>query len=107
MRFKSLINPILAMIVVGVGLAWRYNASNQTAQQPEKQTVKVLVTQLPAENNVVPVEIIQATAVSSAPNFLDDVSYVIKNNSGKAISAVAVAKKILYREGGKLLGASS
>ena len=35
---------------------------------------------------------------------LDDVTYFLKNNSGKPISAVAVTKKVLYRENGKLYG---
>src|SRR5260221_4484163 len=101
MRFKLLINPILALMVVGGALTWR---SNSQIPQPEQRTVKVVVTQLPTQDNVIPVEIIQATAISSAPNVLDDVTYFLKNNSGKAISAVAVTKRILYREDGKLLG---
>jgi len=101
MRFKLLINPILALMVVGAAMTWR---SNSQISQPEQRTVKVVVTQLPAQDNVVPVEIIQANAISSAPNVLDDVTYFVKNNSGKAISAVAVTKRILYREDGKLVG---
>src|SRR5439155_19805190 len=101
MRFKLLINPVLGLMVVGGFLTWR---SNSTIQQPEQRSVKVVVKQLPAQDNVIPVEIIQATAISSAPNVLDDVTYFVKNNSGKAISAVAVTKRILYREDGKLVG---
>jgi hypothetical protein len=106
MRFKLLINPILVMIVVSIALTWRYAASNPTSvQQPERVdgTVKVVLKQLPAQNDVIPVEIIVPVATSSAPNVLDDVTYFVKNNSGKAISAVAVTKRILYREGGKLV----
>lgn len=94
---------VLAMIVVGAALAFR---SNSKVQQPEQRIVKVVVSQLPAQDNVIPVEIIQATATSSAPNVLDDVTYVLKNNSGKPISAVAVTKKVLYQENGKLYGTS-
>ena len=105
MRFKLLINPILLMIVVGAALTWRHKASNPTAaQQPGRAngTVKVTLKQLPVQDDVIPVEIIQPVATSSAPNVLDDVTYFVKNNSGKAISAVAVTKRILYREDGKL-----
>ena len=105
MRFKLLINSILVMIVAGGALTWFYLPSNPTgAQQPERVdgTVKVVLKQLPVQDDVIPVEIIQPVATSSAPNLLDDVTYFLKNNSGKAISAVAVTKRILFREDGKL-----
>lgn len=105
MRFKLLINPILVMIVVGGALTWLYGPSKPTgAQQPERAdgTVKVVLKQLPVQDHVIPVEIVQPVATSSAPNVLDDVTYFVKNNSGKAISAVAVTKRILFREDGKL-----
>jgi len=105
MRFKLLINPMLLMIVIGAVLTWLYKPSNPTAaQQPERVdgTVKVVLKQLPVQDHVIPVEIILPVATSSAPNVLDDVTYFVKNNSGKAISAVAVTKKILYREDGKV-----
>ncbi len=104
MHFKFLTSIALLALLVGVALAWRSATINSQSREPA--TIRVVIDQLPAKDGVIPVEIIQATAVSSAPNIVDDVSYVLKNNSGKAISAVAVAKEILYREGGKLLGAS-
>lgn len=100
MWVKVLINPVLVLIVVGAAATWRGSAREP---QAERQTVKVVVTQLPAQDNVIPVEIVQAMAKSSAPNVLDDVTYFIRNNSAKAISAVAVTKRVLYREGGKLV----
>jgi len=99
MRFKLLINPVLALMVVGGALTWH---GNSTVQQGEQRTVKVIVSQLPTQDDVIPVEIIEARALSSAPNILEDVTYVLKNNSGKAITAVAVTKKIFYRESGTL-----
>ncbi len=107
MRFKLLINPILVMIVAAGALTWHYLPSNPTgAQQPERvdETVKVVLKQLPVQDHVIPVEIIQPVATSGAPNVLDDVTYFVKNNSDKAISAVAVTKRILFREDGKLDG---
>ncbi len=105
MRFKLLINPILVMIVVGGALTWRYKPNPTGAQQPERLggTVKVVLKQLPVQDDVIPVEIIVPVATSSAPNVLDDVTYFVKNNCCKAISAVAVTKRVLYREDGKLV----
>src|SRR2546421_5487971 len=102
MRFKLLINPVLALMVAGAALTWR---GNSKVQQPERVdgTVKVVLKQLPIQDDVIPVEIIQPVATSSAPNVLDDVTYFVKNNSGKTISAVAVTKRVLYRAGGKLV----
>ena len=99
MRFKLLISPALAMLVAGTIVTWR---SDSKVQQPEGPNIKVVVTQLPAQDNIIPVEIIGMVATSSAPNVLDDLTYFVKNNSGKAINAVAVTKKILYREDGKV-----
>jgi len=104
MRFKLLIGSVVAMIVVSATLAFHSNSKIQ--QRTEERTVRVVVNQLPAQENRIPVEIIQATATSSAPNILDDVRYALKNNSGKAISAVAVIKKVFYRDNGKLVGLS-
>lgn len=108
MRFKLITSVLLVVVVIGVALVWRVNPkANPIAQGAKRREVKVLVKQLETERNGdVPVEIIQATATSSASNVLDDVTYVLKNNSGKPISAVAVTKKVLYRENGKLYGNS-
>jgi len=48
-----------------------------------------------------PVEIIQPRAVSSAPNKLDELSYLLRNNSTKAVTAAAVTQTIIYEDGGK------
>jgi hypothetical protein len=105
MRFKLITSVLLLVVVIGVALAWRINPkANPRVQEAKKHEVKVVVKQLETESNGVPVEIIQATATSSAPDVLDDVAYVLKNNSGKPIRAVAVTKKVLYWENGKLYG---
>lgn len=105
MRFKlTIISALVVVFVASVAVSWRNpkaQQGNSNASQGEPRTVRVVVTQLPVQDNVIPVEIIQATATSSAPNVLDDVTYFLKNNSGHAISAVAVAKRVLYRENGK------
>lgn len=106
MRPKLLISAVIVIAAIGVTLAWRIDPkANPTVQEAKQREVKVLVKQLETEpNGGVPVEIILATATSSAPNVLDDVTYVLKNNSGKPISAVAVTRKVLYWENGKLYG---
>lgn len=102
MRPKLLMSAVIVLAAIAVALAWSINPkANLKVQEAKKREVKVLVKQLETEPNGVPVEI-QETATSSAPNVLDDVTYVLKNNSGKPISAVAVTKKVLYRENGKL-----
>lgn len=106
MRPKLLISAVIVIAAIGVALAWRIDPkANLTVQEANQREVKVLVKQLETEpKGGIPVEIIQATATSSAPNVLDDVTYFLKNNSGKPISAVAVTKRVLYRENGKLYG---
>lgn len=106
MRPKLLTSAVIVIAAIGVALAWRADPkANPTVQEAKQREVKVLVKQLEtAPNGRVPVEIIQETATSSAPNVLDDVTYFLKNNSGKPISAVAVTKKVLFRENGKLYG---
>jgi hypothetical protein len=108
MRSELLISAVIIIAAIGGTMAWRTDPqASPRIQEANQREIKVLVKQLEtAANGRVPVEIIQATATSSAPNVLDDVTYFLKNNSGKPISAVAVAKKVLYRENGKLYGAS-
>src|SRR5689334_429461 len=65
----------------------------------EQVSVKVVVNQ--PEAGVMPVEIIQPRAVSSAPNKLDELSYLLRNNSTKAVTAAAVIQTIIYEDGGK------
>jgi hypothetical protein len=105
MRSKLLISAVIVMAAIGVALAWSTNPKvNPKVQEPKKHEVKILVKQLETKPNGVPVEIIQESAISSAPNILDDVTFALRNNSGKPISAVAVTKKVLYRQNGKLFG---
>ena len=103
MRLKLLINAVIVMAAICIALAWRINPNaNPKVQEAKNLEVKVVVQQIETTPNGVPVEIIQETARSSAPHVLDDVTFVLRNNSGKPISAVAVTKKVLYRENGKL-----
>jgi hypothetical protein len=64
------------------------------------------VNQLAARHGVIPIEIIQPTIVSSAPNKLDDLTYILRNNSRKAVIALAVIKSISYEESGRVYAQS-
>jgi hypothetical protein len=99
MRFKFLGTIALITLFVGVALAWRTIIRSQS---PEPATIKVVIDQLPAKDGVIPIEIIQPTVSTSASNKLDDFTYLIRNNSNRAIIAVAVIKTITYEEGGTL-----
>ena len=90
---------LLAVLVVGA-LAWR--STTIGFQSRDRATITVTINQAPAKDSVTPIEIIQPTVVSSAPNKLDDLTYIIRNNSGRAVIAAAVIKTINYEEKGRV-----
>jgi hypothetical protein len=59
-----------------------------------------VVNQVPAKDGPIPLEILRPVLSSTAPNQIEDVSYVLRNNTSKGISAVVVKKSITYEEGG-------
>ena len=101
MRFKLLASIALITVIVGVALAWR-----STSQSREPATIKVVINQLAVKDGAIPIEIIQPTISSSSPNKLEDFTYIIRNNSAKAIVALAVSKTISYEEGGEIYATS-
>jgi hypothetical protein len=104
MRFKVVTSLTLIALLVGVALAWR--GTTRGLQSREPSNIKVMINQLPARNGVIPIEIIQPTIVSSAPHKLEDLTYILRNNSGKAVIAIALIKTISYEEGGKVYAQS-
>lgn len=100
MRFKILTSIALITVLVGLALAWRRTAVG--LQSREAPTIKAVINQLPAEDGVIPIEIVQPTISSSASNKLEDFTYIIRNNSAKAIIAIAVRKDITYEEGAEV-----
>jgi len=86
-------------------LAWP--SRSVVSQSRDASSIKIIVNQLPQSGGVVPIEIIQPAVVSSAPNKLDDFTYLLKNNSGKAVDAVAVIRTIEYEDGGKVYADSA
>jgi hypothetical protein len=100
MRFKLLISVALITVIVGVALAWR--GTSISSQSREAATIKVVIDQLPANDGVIPIELVQSTISSSASNKLEDFTYIIRNNSARPIIALAVIKTITYEEAGQL-----
>ena len=98
MQLKFVSSIVLIALVIGVALAWR---STSTLQSREAVNIRVVINQLPARDGVVPVEVIQPIIVSSAPHKLDDLRYILRNNSGKPVIAAAVIRTITYEEGGE------
>lgn len=99
MKFKFVSGIALIAVLVGVALAWHGSTGLQSR---DSAAIKVVINQPPAQNGVIPIEIIQPTIVSSAPHKLEDFTYTLKNNSNKPIRAVAVIRTINYEEGGKM-----
>lgn len=99
MQFKFATSIASIVVLVGVALALR--STRPGLQSGEQANIKIVINQLHPRDGVVPLEIIQPTIVSSAPNKLDDLRYILRNNSGKAVIAAAVIRTITYEEGGK------
>lgn len=91
MKFKFL---------TGIGLIALFGSVAIAFQSREPPTIKVVLNQR-AEDGIAPIEIIQPAFVSSAPNKLDDLTYIIRNNSDRALVAAAVVKTIIYELNGK------
>ena len=100
MKFKVVTSIALIAILIGVALAWRSTSTG--SQSRDSSPIKVIVNQLPTKDGVAPIEIIQPTVVSTAPNKLDDLTYTLRNNSGKAVIALVVIRTIGYEESGKV-----
>ena len=99
MKFKFVSGIALIAVLVGVAFAWHRSTGFQSR---DSAAIKVVINQPPAQDGVIPIEIIQPTIVSSTPNKLDDFTYTLRNNSNKAIKAVAVVRTINYEEAGKV-----
>jgi len=99
MQFKFATSIASIVVLVGVALALRSTTTG--FRSGEQANIKIVINQLQSRDGVVPLEIIQPTVVSSAPNKLDDLRYILRNNSGKAVIAAAVIRTITYEDGGK------
>lgn len=99
MKFKFVTLIALFAVLVGVAFAWQRSTGFQSR---DAAAIKVVINQPPTKDGVVPIEIIQPTIVSSASNKLDNLTYTLRNNSGKAVIAVALVKTISYEERGTM-----
>jgi hypothetical protein len=103
MHLRIFISVMLIALSVGVAIAWRRTLSVRVIASdpsPQQTRIKILVNQIPAERGRIPVEILREKASSTAPNEIEDVSYVIRNNTRKGIMAVTVRQDIAYERGG-------
>lgn len=98
MKLKFVSGIALIAMLVGMAVAWHRTAESQSR---ESAAIKVVINQSPVKDGVVPIEIIQPAIVSSAANKLDDLTYTLRNNSGKPVIAIALVKTISYEERGK------
>jgi hypothetical protein len=103
MKFKFVSGVGLIVVLVGVALSWHRSTG---LQSPDSAAIKVVINQPPAQDGVIPIEIIQPIVVSSAPNKLDDFTYTLRNNSKKPIKAVAIVRTINYEEEGRVYAQS-
>lgn len=105
MRSKLLISIVLIALVVGVAFAWRSTVLN--FQSPDAGTIKVVIDQLPVKDGVIPIEILQPIILTGASNELEEFTFIVRNNSARAINALAVIETIVYEEGSQRHATSS
>ena len=102
MRSRIFIGLTLVVLTVGVAIALQRAEGSvepgSLSQSPHE--IKVVVDQLPPKQGVIPVEIQRAQASSTTPNQIEDLSYVIRNNTNKAIKAATVSQSIAYERRG-------
>ena len=95
LKLVTVIGLLVVVMLVG-------RSTSMGLQSRDGSNIKVVVNSLPAKDGVPPIEIIQPTIVSSAPNKLDDLTYSLRNNSGKAVLAVGNIRTIGYEDSGKV-----
>jgi hypothetical protein len=89
----------LCILCTLVACLWFFSGKANTAQF-EKQ-IPVTTDQLPSENGVIPVELRCEDAKLSAPNALEKLACVIKNNTNKYISAATINISVIFEKEGK------
>lgn len=97
MQFKSVTR--IALIAAATFAGYQ---STIGFQSRESAAIKVVIKQPPSNDGVIPLEIIQPMIVSSAPNKVDDLRYILRNNATKAIKAVGVVRTINYEQAGRV-----
>ena len=110
MLFKRKLNVLLKLgimitFIVSLSVTWSVDSQNlarPTNQAPPqgKTFVPVDVHQLDVVDGVIPVELKCGSAELSAPNALENIPCVIRNNTNKPISAGAVYTSIILEKDG-------
>jgi hypothetical protein len=104
MLSRFLLTTILLSLFVCLVFAWGKTPTPvfPPMQPPQPSDIRILISQLPTVEGIVPVEISSPRVSSNAPNEVEDVTYVIRNNTDKVVSALAVRKTVSYIEGGEV-----
>lgn len=95
---------ISAVVIATTGLK---AGSKQATVQTEGLQLPIVARQLPSGKGVIPVELRCGNAELSAPNAIEKLPCVIKNNTDKYISAATVTISITLEEKGRTYSGSS
>lgn len=98
MRNGKVITTVLLLLVMALVTAV---SVFKARANKVSQGLTVEVNQLPAENGVVPVEIKQVRTRMDVPSELAELSYVVKNNTNKDITAFSIAFSLTGEKNGK------
>lgn len=88
----------IALVVLLVATAIAVTAFKPQSDQKNKQTV--VAQQLPSENGLIPVEIRSRRADFKSPSAVENISFVVRNNTNKDISALCLAYSIILERDG-------
>lgn len=98
------------LIVLGILATTPWQAARRAPAQEAAQLdrkISVETHQLPPDNGVIPVELRCRQAELSAPDTLENVPCVVRNNTNRSIKAVGVIKSIIMDKDGVIFTVSS
>ncbi len=88
--------------IAGSALLMIFSVTGAYIYYARAQGLQVEVNQLPTDSGVIPVEIKDVKTRMSNPSELTELSFVVKNNSSKAISSVVVIFGLITEKNGQL-----
>jgi len=103
MQKTTNIRIVLRLIILGVLAISLWQVAGRTPAQefsPSQRKISVDTRQLQPDNGVIPVELKCRQAELSAPDTLEDVPCVIRNNTGRPVKAVGVTKSVTKEKDG-------
>ena len=103
MRSKLMLGTVVAALMGGstIVVAMLISRTSQNASQNLGLQLPVLIKQLPPENGVIPVELRCQNAQLTAPDTLESVPCVVKNNTSKNIRALSTEFTVVVENNGK------